>query len=87
MRTTVNLDADVLARVQELQREGLGLSEAINSLARRGMQRARTDFVFTPIVFDLGVTVDVSNVGRALELLDDLDAADDLNPHSTAVAP
>ena len=85
VRTTVNLDADVLARVQQLQREGLGLSEAVNSLARRGMEHTRPDFVFTPIVFDVGVTVDVSNVGQALELLDDWDSADAARGHSTQI--
>ena len=84
MRTTVNLDADVLARVQQLQRDGLGLSEAINALARKGIERPKADFVFTPIAFDIGVSVDVSNVGRTLELLDELDAADAPSGHSVA---
>ena len=75
MRTTVNLDPDVEAAVERLRRaEGLGLSEAVNALARRGAQPARADYVFTPLTYDLGLTVDVSDTARALELLDDLDS-------------
>jgi hypothetical protein len=76
MRTTVNLDADIEAEVARLQREqGLGLSEAINTLARRGATRPRTDVVFTPVTFDMGLMIDVADTQRALELLDDLDAS------------
>lgn len=40
MRTTVALDDDVARAVEELRRtEGLGLSAAINALARRGLAR------------------------------------------------
>lgn len=75
MRTTVNLDPDVEAAVERLRRDlGLGLSEAVNALARRGAQPARVDYVFAPVTFDLGLSVDVSDTARALELLDDLDA-------------
>lgn len=38
MRRTVTLDPDVAAEVERLRREeGLGLSEAVNKLARFGM--------------------------------------------------
>ena len=37
MRTTVNLDDDVAAEAERLKRaEGIGLSEAVNRLARAG---------------------------------------------------
>jgi hypothetical protein len=58
--------------------EGLGLSEAVNTLARRGIQHKHADFVFTPLVYDVGVKIDVTNVGDALELLDEMDTADTL---------
>lgn len=75
MRTTVDLDEDVAAEVARLRRdEGVGLSEAVNLLARRGVARARVDIAYTPVTFDMGLTIDVSNTQRALELLDDLDA-------------
>lgn len=74
MRTTVDLDEDVAAEVARLRRdEGVGLSEAVNLLARRGVVRARVDIAYTPVTFDMGLTIDVSNTQRALELLDDLD--------------
>jgi len=76
MRTTVNLDDDVAAAVERLRREeGLGLSEAVNALARRGARPAdRPDYAFSPVTFDLGLSLDVTDTARALELLDDLDA-------------
>ena len=76
MRTTVNLDADVQAEVARLQREqGLGLSEAVNSLARRGTAAARVDITYAPVTFDMGLMIDVTSTQRTMELLDDLDAA------------
>ena len=39
MRTTVVIDSDVAGEIARLRREGLGLSEALNLLARRGMTR------------------------------------------------
>lgn len=36
MRTTVVIDSDVAAEVERLRREGMGLSEALNLLARVG---------------------------------------------------
>jgi hypothetical protein len=72
MRTTVTLDDDVAAAVQRLRDERhIGLSEAINDLARAGLaaapQRRRA---FKQRTADLGLRVDVSNVAEALERLD-----------------
>ncbi len=76
MRTTVNLDADIQAEVARLQREqGLGLSEAVNALARRGTVTPRADIVYTPVTFEMGLLIDVTDTQQALELLDDFDAA------------
>jgi hypothetical protein len=83
MRTVVRLDADVAAAVEQLRRERhLGLSDAVNSLARAGMQhgsgakRPRARFPSAHI----GSRVDVSNVA---EVLDQLDAED----RSSAAGP
>ncbi len=74
MRTTINLDPDVEAAVERLRRdEGLGVSEAVNALARRGTLPTRADYVFAPVTFELGLTIDVTDTAQALELLDDLD--------------
>lgn len=75
MRTTVNLDEDVVAEVTRLQRtDGVGLSEAVNLLARRGFARPRVDHAYTSVTFDMGLMIDATSTQRALELLDDLDA-------------
>ena len=76
MRTTVTLDDDVAAAVQRLRHERqIGLSAALNILARAGMlparQPARPESHFTPAA--LGMRIDVSNVA---EVLDHLDATD-----------
>lgn len=74
MRTTVNLEDDVAAAVELLRRErGLGLSEALNELARTGLTRvARGERPrrFRQRTRSLGLRVDVTNVERALEYLD-----------------
>jgi metal-responsive CopG/Arc/MetJ family transcriptional regulator len=73
MRTTVSLDDDVAAAVERLRRDrSMGLSEAVNELARAGLtvkQRARP---FKQRTARLGLKLDVTNVAEALELLDEL---------------
>lgn len=79
MRTTITVAADVAAEMERLRRdEGLGPSEALNRLARRGM--ARRPESATPYVHrsaDLGLKVDVRDIGAVLDLLDDPDDPDD----------
>lgn len=72
MRTTVSLDDDVSAAVDLLRRErGLGLSQALNELARHGLAAApKRRPPFRQRTQRLGLRVDVSNVERAIELLD-----------------
>lgn len=77
MRTTVHLDDEVLAAAAQLQRERhIGLSEAVNELARSGLRAHPTGASgsFQQRTSDLGVHIDVSNVADALELLDNVDA-------------
>jgi hypothetical protein len=71
MRTTVTLDEDVAAAVHRLRRERrMGVSEALNQLARAGLtvKRSRAPFKQRPVT--LGLTVDVTNVAEAIERLD-----------------
>lgn len=72
MRTTVTLDPEVAAAVERLKRErGTGVSGALNELARRGLaaaEKERKPFVQT--TSDLGLKVDVRNIGEVLEELD-----------------
>ncbi len=75
MRTTVNLDDDIMAELERRRRaEGLGLSEALNALARRGLRASRERREpFVQRTARLGINVDVTNVGDVLELLDEAD--------------
>jgi hypothetical protein len=72
MRTTVNLADDVAAGVEKLRRErGMGLSEALNDLARAGLVSAeRPARQFRQKSHDLGSGIDFSNIGEAIETLD-----------------
>jgi hypothetical protein len=69
MRTTVNLDEDVVAAVARVRREcGVGQSEALNELARRGMSARPDRPAFRQRTADLGSGLDVRNVAEALEI-------------------
>lgn len=72
MRTTVRLDDDVAAAADTLRRErNIGLSEAVNELARAGMQRSPPRQEFRQRTQHVGLRLDVSNVAEVLELLDE----------------
>lgn len=71
MRTTVEFDADTAKAIEQLRRErGAGVSDAVNELIRRGMFTENSAARFEPIHRDLGLTIDVSNVAEALDLLE-----------------
>jgi Arc/MetJ family transcription regulator len=71
MRTTVEFDDDTAAAVEQLRREaGLGVSEAVNQLVRRGLLVRPERPSFHQATRPLGLKIDVSNVAEALEILD-----------------
>ena len=71
MRTTVTLDDDVAAAVERLrQQHHLGLSEAVNELARAGMTASHEHPDFRQRTANLGQGIDVRDVGDALESLE-----------------
>lgn len=73
MRTTFTLEPDVAAEVERLRRsDGLGISEAVNRLIRQGMAAPvrRNDYVHKSA--DVGVKIDVSNIGDVLDTLDEM---------------
>jgi hypothetical protein len=73
MRTTVTLDDDVAREVERLRREqSLGVSAAINALARRGMRGEETEITaFEQTVSSLGTPrIPIDDVGEALEVLE-----------------
>jgi len=72
MRTTVVLDSDVAREIERLRREGMGLSEALNLLARRGMTRGPSKtMTYKHRTSRIGLKVDVTNIADVLDLLDD----------------
>jgi hypothetical protein len=71
MRTTVTLADDVAAELDRLRRErSIGVSEALNELARAGMVRRKEPRKkFVQRTHNLGrAYIDVTNVAEALEL-------------------
>lgn len=71
MRTTVEFDADTAKAIEAVRRErGLGLSEAVNELIRRGLLAQPVQAPFRQRTAPLGVMVDISSVADALEVLD-----------------
>lgn len=75
MRTTFTLDDDVAAAVEKLRREeGIGISEAVNRLIRSGMLKPVKRHRYRHRSTDLGIKVDVSDIGAVLELLDDTES-------------
>lgn len=71
MRTTIDLDDDVAAAVRRLRETGgLGLSAAVNQLARAGLRHKPDREPFRQRAVDIGVAIDVTNIAEALETLD-----------------
>lgn len=71
MRTTVALDEDVAAAVEQIRRErSAGLSEVVNELIRAGLTAKRPRQPFRQRTASMGLRIDVSNVAEALDLLD-----------------
>lgn len=72
MRTTLTLDDDVYAAVNRLRREtDRGVSEIVNDLIRSSLhERGGRRDEFVQATDDLGIRVDVTNIGEALDLLD-----------------
>jgi Ribbon-helix-helix protein, copG family len=68
VRTTVNLDNDVAAAVDRLRRErSIGVSEAVNELARAGLRAPKPRKRFRQRTYPIGLKIDVTNVAEALE--------------------
>lgn len=74
MRTTVNLDPDVAAAIHEARRQrGEGISEALNSLARKGLAasaEAPSARRFVQKTEPLGTRMNIDNTADVLDLID-----------------
>lgn len=79
MRTTINLDEDVAARLRDLaRRQGRSVSRVTNEVLRIGFQMVdsavATPSTYEPRVLDSGrPLVDVTDVAAALERLEGRD--------------
>ncbi|MBO0863680.1 MAG: CopG family transcriptional regulator [Mycobacterium sp.] len=74
MRTTVVIDSDVAAEIERLRHAGMGLSEALNLLARRGMTKDNPEakaVKYQHRTSKVGLKVDVTNIADVLDLIDD----------------
>lgn len=71
VRTTIALADDVAAAVERLRRErSLGVSEAVNELARAGLRARAPRREFSQRTHEMRARVDVTNVGEAIERLE-----------------
>lgn len=74
MRTTVTLEKDVAAAVERVRREGgLGLSEAVNDLIRKGLLYQRPRKRFVQKSQPMGALIDLTDVGGTIEYLEGRD--------------
>lgn len=75
MRTTLNLDDDVVTRLREDARgKGRSLSRTVNDVLRAGLRAEQVSRPsrYDPPVFDTGIAlVDVTDIAEALEFLGD----------------
>lgn len=72
MRTTVNLDPDVQRAVEQLRTQHrIGVSEAVNTLARRGLASHEPPHRFEQSTSAMGMPrVPLDDIGAALEILE-----------------
>lgn len=75
VRTTVEFDDDTAKAIDGLRREaGLGVSDAVNALIRRGLLENKGAEPFRQPTHAMGLKIDVSNVADALDLLEGVEA-------------
>ncbi len=75
MRTTVEFEEDTARALHQLRNEtGMGVSEAVNHLVRRGLlapeEGSPGESLFVQRTHRLGLRIDVSNVADAIDLLE-----------------
>lgn len=71
MRTTISLDPDVAAAVEQLRREGAGgVSAIVNSLIRRGLTDSPQRRPFVQRTAPMGARIDVANIADVLETIE-----------------
>lgn len=67
----MHLDDDVARAVARTRRErGIGLSAAVDELARAGLTATKVDYKYQPVSYDMGARVDLSNIADVLASMD-----------------
>ena len=67
----MEFDDDTAQALANLRREsGMGVSEAVNTLVRRGMLAEASSEPFVQQTRRLGIRIDVSNVAEAIDLIE-----------------
>ena len=67
----MEFDDDTAQALAHLRREsGMGVSEAVNALVRRGLLTEVSSEPFVQQTRRLGIRIDVSNVAEAIDLLE-----------------
>ena len=68
MRTTIRLERDTAAAIEGVRRErGIGLSEAVNELIRKGLLYTPPRGSFVQKTYDMGpALIDITNVAEAI---------------------
>lgn len=78
MRTTVTFADDVAAAIEQLRRErGMGVSEAVNELVRRGLTVRPERKPFVQKTSPIGLRIDVTDVWGAIEQIEAMEAAEE----------
>lgn len=71
----MEFDDDTAQALAHLRREsGMGVSEAVNTLVRRGLLNEVSSGPFVQQTRHLGIRIDVSNVAEAIDLLEGQEA-------------
>lgn len=71
MRTTIQLEDDVAAAIEQLRKKThAGLSETVNRLIRASLSQPPERRPFTQKTAGLGLSIDVTNVAEAIELIE-----------------
>jgi len=69
MRTTIRFDDDVAKALEHVKAEkGVGVSEAVNDLIRKGLTVKERPKPFVQRSRRMGLKIDVTNVAEALEI-------------------
>jgi len=71
MRTTITFEADTAAAIDQVRRErGVGISQAVNELVRRGLSVVEPPRPFAQRTSAGRARIDVTDVAETLDLLD-----------------